>query len=250
MSTQPEPLIPKTGPTAPSDLVKVNAALEEVKGDRTLAARLLGVDKGRVEALIKWNPTLKNRWAEKPSEPADAPALTEDQMITRVQTEPLAKSNEEKMAVALVMSERKMSKSLRKLGFGATEIDAISSIEEFAGAHFSETLSIMHGGMLKGAMRLMMLSDRIEQTYLQDDTLEDKDRRYWWDTYFRILESLRSMHDQANKAALTKAMIDIKKNEGKGGGKPGFSPLSAIQINVTDKNNVTIVTPNDQSDGS
>jgi hypothetical protein len=214
------------------EIVRINRALEITKGNMTAAAKLLGVPITRVKDAVKNIPALEI-WKRDEIAVTTTPVESSIEVeVNRVLPPEIALSPSEKRAQALVVTERNLNKSLSRLGFKSTEIEAISSVDEFAGQHFEQTLSIMHGGMLKSAMRLMLLVERIEQTYLQDESLDEKDKRWWWDIYFRILENLRLMNDQTNKAALTKAMIEIKKKESRENklGKPGFTP---IQINVS-----------------
>lgn len=216
------------------DIARAHKALEAAKGDRKFAAEILGIEPGRLAMWIARYPQLHAQWSgERPTQLGEVKVKDEIDAVARTLPKPLALTEPQRMAIALEMNEKKLNKSLAKLGFKQNEITAISNVEEFAGEHFQSTLSIMHGGLLKSAMRLMLLAERIESTYLQDESLEERDRKYWWDTYFRILEKLRDFNEQTNKAALTKALIEMKKKESGGGmSKPGFSPQTAIQINV------------------
>lgn len=245
MSTELPPRIAYT----PEAIAKLNQVLEATGGSRTAAAELLEIPVSRVKSMIELVPALKSKWLSTAELMHGEGEVNDTNSITRTPPKEVALSQSQKVAAALTVQEKNLKRSLGKLGFKHNEIEAISAVEEFAGQHFKETLSVMHGGMLKGAMRLMMLADQIESKYLQDDGMDEKDRRWWWNTYFQILESLRSMNDQANKAALTKAMIEIKEKESRMGtrqdGKPGFSPLTAVQVNVTGAKDVTVSQPPD-----
>lgn len=228
------------------EIAQINKAMEATQGDALSAAEVLGVSVNRINNAISRNPALTARWRTSQTMLDGETNINPTTAINRTPPKPLGLSPAQRQAIELSIGERKINKSLAKLGFKSAEIQAISSIEEFAGQHFQETLSIMHGGLLKSAMRLMILAERIESQYLQDENMEEKDRKWWWDQYFRILEKLRDMNDQTNKAALTKALIEIKKKEGGGLGKPGFSPhtTTAIQINVPANSEVKTNTPN------
>lgn len=252
MSTEPEapePLINPGRKTA-EDIAKINAAMEAAHGNTADAADILGIERNRLRALIQSHQGLSARWTVSTETLEGETKINDITAINRVPPKPIALTEREKVAVALTVQDRKLNKSLRKLGFGQSEVEAISSVEEFAGQHFEETLTIMHGGLLKSAMRLMMLAEKIERQYLQDEGLEERDRKWWWDQYFRIIEKLRDMNEQTNKAALTKALIELKKKESEGGGgqnkKIAFQPLSAVQVNVNGAKDVKItqVEPN------
>lgn len=236
LSQDPRPLpeipIPEAGSrVSAEEIVRLNRALEITKGNLTAAAKMLAVPITRVKDAVRTIPALEIWRKDEVTLTTTPVEASIDVEVNRVLPETLALSQAEKRAQALMVTEKNLNKSLTRLGFKSTEIEAISAVDEFAGQHFEQTLSIMHGGMLKSAMRLMLLTERIEKEYLQDEGLDEKDKRWWWDVYFRILENLRMMNDQTNKAALTKAMIEIKKKEAQANklGKPGFTP---IQINV------------------
>lgn len=228
------------------DIAKINKALEACNGGVAAAADVLGMTAHRVSYAITHNPSLNARWKSSSAVLNGETVINPVTTINRTPPQPLNLTPVQQQAVELSVTDRKLTRSLHKLGFKQQEIQAISSVEEFAGQHFEQTLSIMHGGLLKSAMRLMLLAEKIERDYLQDPVMEEKDRKWWWGIYFEILEKLRGMNDQTNKAALTKALIEIKKKDQNGLGKPGFSPhtTTAIQINVRDTDSVKTNTPN------
>jgi hypothetical protein len=244
MSDQPpEPVVTTRKPLTAEDIAKINRAMEACEGDQKAAAEILGMDKTRLAQAVQRVPSLSARWKHSAGIAAGE-LVTQSDEVNRTTPKELALTSSERMAIELSVTEKKLNRSLVKLGFRQKEIEAISAVEEFAGNHFQQTLSIMHGGLLKSAMRLMLLAERIESTYLQDDHMEERDRKYWWDTYFKILEKLRDFNEQTNKAALTKALIEIKRKEAEGGGvkntKPSFQPLSAVQVNVTGAKDVKV----------
>lgn len=214
------------------DIAKVNKAMEACDGNRKAAAEVLGMPYQKLVETVVKVPALYARWGNDKAVLGGEVMVNPVTTINRVPPTPTGLSASERRAAALVVQEKRMKKSLSRLGFQKAEIEMISSVEEFAGKHFEQTLSIMHGSLLKSAMRLMLLATRIEKDYLQDEGLDEKDRKWWWDQYFRILETLRDFNDQTNKAALTKAMIDIKRKETNSLGKPGFSSTPLVNINV------------------
>lgn len=220
----------------PNELAVIDKALTEAEGDRGIAAKLLGVAYVQISQAISRHPVLRSQWIQKDDNyvspvPSDSARLVDRHAPGEVSTE------DELRAEALTKIENKLvavgpnkelNKSLAKLGFRTAEIEKLSSMEDFAGQHFTKTLSLLHGGIVRGAARLMLLMEEIEEEYLMDDTLSTSDRNFWWDSYFKIIESLRSLTEQSNRAAVTRALVKQKGNS-PGLGKPGFS---AIQINV------------------
>ena len=209
---------------------ETNRALESVAGNPGAAARLLNVTTRRVYNIINHNPAMRAKW----SKSLDVGPVSGTDILDRPTPPPeLPVANQ--TAIALIGQERKLTRSLARLGFSSKEQSAISEFESFAGQHFQESLKILHGGMLKNAMSLMLLAEQIRSENLFDEALRDEDREKWWNIYFRVLEEIRGMNDQANKAALTQAMIALKEREAREGklGKPGFSAQHiAVQVNT------------------
>lgn len=213
-------------PITPEVIEQLNRALEATEGSPTAAAKVLGVPATRVYNIINHSPVLKARWGKGVEQPivdvVDRPEL------------PVAVPPANQMAVSLTNQEKKLDRGLSKLGFSREEVTAISEIEEFAGSHFQSTLKILHGGMVKSSVRLLLLAEQIYQEYLKDPDpeMDPRDLNRWWDRYFTIQQHLRETNDAANRAALTQAMVALKRKEaanGSGPSKPGFGPT----VNVT-----------------
>lgn len=240
--TEPEPLIPTEGEISEADVAKIHKALEATEGSLPPAAELLGVSYGRLKMLVDGTKKLRSQWRKDKRDPNSPPLQPED-LLDRTAPRAVMLTQDEKNALALKMQNRKhLTKSLARLGFNDKQLESVTAIEEFAGQHFNETLTILNGGCVRQSIQLMFTAQHLEQTYLQREDLKESDRKFWWDTYFRILENIRMMNDSAQKAALTRAMIDIKKAQVLQQGKPGFGGVQ-IQINNVDKPKESNVTP-------
>lgn len=225
----------------PDDMAKIDLAMRAADGDRGKAAAFLGVAYIQLSQAISRHPQLRATWIKKDDDFAVPVASDNPRLAHRHEPgSPSVKTQDEIRAGGLARQEslllsvgpnKELNKSLQKLGFKLAEIDKLSSIEEFAGQHFSKTLTLVHGGMIQSGLKLMLMAESIEQKYLMRDDLSDEDRKWWWDTYFRLIDSLRMMSDQTNKAAVTRALIEAKK---RGNSKPGFqaNPPTLIQINT------------------
>lgn len=223
----------------PDDIAKIDKAMTEADGSRAGAAKLLGVAYVQISQAISRHPILRASWLQKddnyitPVE-SDSPRLTNRHppLEVSVKTDDEIRAGEltkiENRTIA-VGPDKALSRSLHKLGFRAAEVEKLLTVEEFAGQHFTKTLSLMHGGVVKASIRAMLLLEKIEEEYLQDENLSEKDRIFYWDVYFRLLESLRALGSQADKAAITRALINQRKNA-PGLGKPGFT---AVQVNIS-----------------
>jgi hypothetical protein len=212
-------------------IADTNAALEKTQGNVIAAAQILGVSKNRVYNIINTTDAMRAKWGKG----NDASAPSPQDIVDRPPL-PREVSPAQATAAALAGQEKKLDKNLRGLGFSKDEITAISSVEDFAGSHFQESLKILHGGMVKCTMRLMLLAEKIYNDYLTDPDMDPKELDRWWGRYFQILENLRESNDASNRAALTQAMVALKKAEAKnanGPGKPGFGRA----INITPPSN-------------
>lgn len=223
-----EPSQPPAQPTRDEQAHKLDQVLVETNGDRKLAAEVMGLKPEQVRNLITNTPALRVRWGGGERQVPE----TEVEVIDRKPiAAPLVRT--EQAALALTNQEKSMAKNLRKLGFKSHEIESIQTMEEFAGQQFEQTLAALHGALIKSSMRLALMADHIQDTYLMDPGMDERDQSRWWQTYFRVLENLRLQNETAYKAALTRAVIKAKDHEqkhGKSGGNPGFVALTQVNI--------------------
>ena len=126
---------PRPAPITDDDVALLNAALEKCDGHQAMAARVLNKPEDWVRRVIRGNSALTARWSPHTK---DQEVKTESDIADRP---PLPKTivPAEKMAVALVGQEKKLERSLVKLGFSEKQQKAILDIEEFAGQHFTQT---------------------------------------------------------------------------------------------------------------
>jgi len=216
---------------------KAHQYLRETQGNREDAAVLLRIKPEELDKIIKTSPVLTAQYGGANRDralPAGAAGAAVRQDLPTVIAQPPAP----RIATELALKEKSFDKSLALLGFNPREAQEIVTIEEFAGEHFERSLAMLHGGMVKTAMRLVFMAKHIEENYLNDPSLEQTDRDSWWDIYFRILENLRKQNDQAQKSALTRAIIKEKQQQKNALPKPGFTPGVAIQI--TNPTNVSV----------
>lgn len=215
------------------EIVKAHTYLKEAEGEIPDAALLMGVSESHLREVIASSPVLSSIYGKSRKNIPYQPEQQASRSLPPAITQPPAI----RMADAMIVQEEEIQRPLTKLGFNAREAKEILSIEEFAGNHFDRSLTMLHGGMVKTTLRLIFQAQEIEEKYLRDESLEQKDRDSWWDIYFRILENIRKQNDQAQKAALTRALIKGQKKSGPG--KPGFTPGVAIQVNNPTSVNVT-----------
>ena len=219
------------------DILKAHTCLKETQGDLEDAALLMGITKDKLKEIIEGSPVLNSVYGKRRK---DIPYEPEQGAARSDLPSPIPNPPAVRMAEAMVVQEASLGQPLAALGFNPTEVKNILSIEEFAGNHFDRSLSMLHGGMVKTSLRLIFQAQEIERKYLNDPSLEQKDRDSWWEIYFRILENLRKQNEQASKAALTRALIKGQKNGRPA--QPGFQSAGNL-IQITNPQNVTVNDP-------
>jgi hypothetical protein len=219
-----------------SDEVKlgIHKALEETKGDTKLAAKLLDSNESRLKAIIRNNPEFHARWGKH-----GKGTLNEAETVNR---KPVTKENpEEKFALELRKQDKLLKTGLSAVGITGKAADEAVAYSVFARQSFDSVRNMVDGGAAKLFADLMsdVRDVRQEIAHGIDDLEREKTLR---EDRSRLVKHLLELNDRVQKAAFTQAQILAKKDEIKSGrksGKPGFTPVQAIQIK-TDAKTVTI----------
>ncbi len=219
-----------------SDEVKlgIHKALEETKGDTRLAAKLLDTPERRLKGLIRSNPEFHARWGKHPKG-----SLNESETVNRA---PIVKQDpEEKFALELKKQDKLLKTGLNAVGITGRAADEAVAYSVFARQSFDSVRNMVDGGAAKLFADLMTdvrevraeIADGIDDLEREKTLREDRSR---------LVKHLLELNDRVQKASFTQAQIIAKKEEIKSGrksGKPGFTPVQAIQIK-TDAKTVTI----------
>jgi len=212
----------------------IHKALEETQGDIKLASKLLDMSEQKIKRLIRGDQEFHARWGKHPKG-----TLKEPETVNRT---PIKKEEpEEKFAVELKKQDRLLKAGLSAVGITGKAADEAVAYSVFARQSFDSVRNMVDGGAAKLFADLMsdVRDVRGEIAGGIDDLEREKTLR---EDRSRLVKHLLELNDRVQKAAFTQAQILAKKEEikqGRKSGKPGFTPVQAIQIK-TDAKTVTI----------
>ncbi len=246
------------------ELARINTALEQTKGHRAAAAKLLGVPPARVYTALKNNEAMRLKWGiDDPVVPA-GPISHIDRPL------PLYSPADEQTAGAITNQDATLAQGLQKLGYNEDERNFLGTLETAYSGHIQQTLSLTYGGLIHSFTRMLFAQRRIEELIAHIDDNPDAYERTMTmpggavntiktahefrlelvDRYLALAGEIRKMNEAALKSSYVKAQIDKIKADmaggaGAGRGKPawGGPPPFAVQVNVHGKAEVKNVTP-------
>lgn len=212
----------------------IHKALEESKGSVKLAAKLLDYPEGRLKGLISTNSEFHARWGKHPKGAVKESETTNRKPVVKVEPE-------ERFALELKKQDKLLKTGLNAVGITGRAADEAVAYSVFARQSFDSVRNMVDGGAAKLFADLMMdvrdvrgeIADGIDDLEREKTLREDRSR---------LVKHLLELNDRVQKAAFTQAQILAKKEEiktGRRAGKPGFTPVQAIQIK-TDAKTITI----------
>ena len=202
---------------------RLHKALEEADGNQSEAARVMGVSQNTVRQVMSRDAALKGRWLDKG-------------VSSTMHRKPQPLSDAE----AIQKENQVMAKGLESMGItGYSKAEAMAFLD-FGRNSLGSARQLIGGGVVKLFSDLMGDITQIREE-LSGGVDGEREKTLREDKSSLIRHVLEA-YDRANKAALTDAVVKQKMEERKGGGargKPGFSPVTAIQINEPKEVNVT-----------
>lgn len=195
---------------------RLHEALEKVDGNQSKAAEIMGVSHATCRQVMSRDAGLSGRWISKransqtmhrPAQPmSDADAIERENLL--------------------------MAQGLESMGItGHSKAEAMAFME-FGQSSLGSVRQLIGGGVVKLFSDLM--GDIAEiRSELSSGVDEEREKTLREDKS-GLIKHVLDAYDRANKAALTDAIVKQKMEERKGGasrGKPGFTPVAAIQIN-------------------
>lgn len=230
-----------------TEIHQINLALENAGGDRALAAVSLSMPKAQLVDAITANPILRTKWMT-PRKESDRTTPSEASTVHRemVKLEPIVGDEPMPLAVveAVAKEDRALEKGLKGLKLDDDLVNLAVSLRDFQSKHFSRSMELMGGGLVRRYLKIEQAIDKIEVALdalatedcapealmglaLKEQMLR-KDRA-------QLIALQQSAFDRVNKAALTQAIIAQKQADTNGAGKakvgkPGFGPKQRVQI--------------------
>lgn len=208
--------------------------MEACNGNKTEAARALGITKDRLKGILYLNPALRARWYNDETEAPDE--------IDGLNREPIS-ADEQRLAKSYEDDSKKFREDVSKLPLPAKAVDIMVALQNFNRGRFKELLEVSNASMgmtipilmiemEKVGKRLDFVRDQIEQmggeiTEERMAAVEEEKglARHLLDT----TEMLRKIQGSAVATSEKVAMINYRIN---GGGKqkkakPGFQTIDA-----------------------
>ena len=229
---------------------EVNTALEQSGGDRALAAAALGLKTSEVNDIIHDIRWLRNKWTKDPSLNSVAPGIADAAHREVMELQPVVGGElvPDGVVEALRKEDKLLAKGLAGLGVSGELVELAVSFQKFAANHYSRTMEIMSGGLVRRFLKTEAEIDKLDAEiarlamelasagpeemalFIREQTLR-KDR-------VALMAIQSQVFDRTNKAALTQAIIKAKQAQANGTGpkaqgRPGFGPRARLtQINV------------------
>ncbi len=235
------------------EISRINTALEQTKGHRAAAAKLLGVAPARVYTAVRNNDAMRIRWG------LDEPVLPDGPTSDIDRPLPLYSPQDEQVAVAIANQDATLAQGLQKLGYSDDERSFLANLECAYAGHVTQVLQLTFGGLAHSFTRMLFAQRKIEQQIADVDAHPENYERWMSlpggisnqikgpfeyrmelvDRLLSISAEIRKCDEAAKKAVLIQAQVAKLKAEAGDGmkrvGKPGFSrgaPPLAVQINA------------------
>ena len=195
---------------------RLHEALDKVGGNRAKAAEIMGVSVGTIRQVMSRDTGLSGRWLNR---------RANNQTMHRA-VQPMTDVD------AIGEENLLMAKGLEAMGItGHSKAEAIAFLD-FGQQSLGSVRQLIGGGVVKLFSDLMGDISKIRNE-LSSGADDDRERILREDKS-NLIKHVLEAYDRANRAALTDAIVKQKMEERKGGlvrGKPGFTPIAAIQIN-------------------
>ena len=210
---------------------RLHEALDKVDGNQSKAAKIMGVSQATLRQVMTRDAGLSNKW------------LTERPVSQTMHRAVQPVSDAE----AIVRENKLLAEGLEKMGInGSSKAEAMAFLE-FGQQSLGHVRQLIGGGVVKLFSDLM--GDITEIRHQLDAGVDEEREKLLREDKSNLITHALETYDRANKAALTDAIVKQKMEERKGGGsrgKPGFTPVAAIQIN--EPKEVKVSTPQQGKD--
>jgi len=195
---------------------RLHEALEKVEGNQSKAADIMGVSQATLRQVMARDAGLSGRWLSK------RPNTQTMHRAVQPMSDPEAIEKENAL----------MAKGLDGMGInGQSKAEAMAFLE-FGQHSLGSVRQLIGGGVVKLFSDLMGDISQIRGEL--EAGVDDERERILREDKSAMIKHVLEAYDRANKAALTDAIVKQKMEERKGSGsrgKPGFTPVAAIQIN-------------------
>lgn len=241
-------------PLSTADIIEVNSALEEAKGDRAIAAASLGMEHAELGEIIKDCDQLKCRWSPDALHTLPPEIGTIDRDAPLEQFFPMPAEDqptEAELALAKAMEneDRKFKRGLESMGLSPKQLQRAIALQQFGRTQFRQSIELTVGGINSVALNILeqidLVSERLAEVRGKLFGAPDPQLvgMVTWDprralveeeeslarTYRDLTDQFRRILDTQGNTAKILALIRFK---GKGGEmkrmKPAFSAVTEM----------------------
>ncbi len=200
-------------------------ALKLCKGDYELAAKVLGLSGHQaLRVKVSNDPQLRAVWLK-----GDVAPPTEVDVIHR---EPTIIVESSKLGEAMMRQNREILRNgLSKAGIKGSIIEKLKVFDEFApnaGEYLVASLDMSHRMMMYMNVKLLERAEAIEETYLNDETLDEEVKIEWQKAWNEIGDMIRKNYETSLVGTQAMAKMMGKDGEKKKKSKPGFKALKSV----------------------
>jgi hypothetical protein len=216
----------------------IHAAMERTGGKQSEAAVLLAVPRKALADIIRNNTNLKTRWVtpKEGVEPTTEAVAIHRPALPTPPTEGAVICSEREIAAAIEAEDNALKKGLDAVGLSTKTRDFAVALQKLHNKHYTKAIDMLGGGITKGFLDIMVeveaLTAKLNDT-AYPPTIEQE--MLWREDRAKLLDVMSKFYDRALQADQIKAKIEhlksLAKNGNRPAGKPGFSPLVAVQVN-------------------
>lgn len=238
---------------SPGTLTEVEALIDSAMtasgGSKSEAAKAIGVTRDTIKTRIQNSPTLKAKWVTPKQKKEFA---LEGTPTTDASIQALSPVAGEKVTPVLlpekVAAEEliRLQKAMEATGMDTPTTDHAMALHAFYESHAKAGLSLLGGGIVYSATKLLEIVRRLEKEPYPDEcsyegTLLKSGMRTTDETILRCLD----LHGRKSLEAMNMALMQQKLVAAQGGAgkqkrsKPGFQPMR-VQVLAQPGSNLTI----------
>jgi len=203
---------------------KINQALTTCNGDRKLACEMLNVTGRQLRDLIYNNPDLKSSWSTPKARASEVELMDGPRIVAEIENPVVNEATQAKFAELMKAT-------------GATEDDlkVAMSLQEAYGKHTSKCVDMVGGGLVKRAISLGVLLDKMEKQLDEGFHGEDAGEQFatWNETYAEANKNMIRIMEVLTASEVARAKVKLFASQASGGkgnnrNRPSFGPKTAI----------------------
>lgn len=210
------------------EIRRINESMTRANGDRQVAAMELQIEKRRLTQILHSTPSLKAIWC-----PAkNTLPVTALEVMKGLDMQPMTVESAE----ALEAANDKSFEALLEKSLDPAELATARSLSKMWGKHLGQCGELIGGTLVERALKLKAQIQKAQDEMNAGFEGESAGLQYQARSIF-VIEAhkiLLSVQDGITKTTMARAKLKEMSQQGNGGrpgGKPGFGPKVAINVN-------------------